>query len=297
MGEFKITIGCEIHTELKTKTKMFSPSLNLYSPEPNTNINEIDLGLPGTLPSPNKQAVILGILLAKILKMNINDNLVFDRKNYFYPDLPKGFQITQQYYPIGYDGKIKIDEQEYIEIERIHLEEDTAKQIAESDYIKLDFNRAGVPLLEIVSRPQIHSRESCIKYLKALRHVLVFNKISDGKMENGSLRVDLNISVSKTDKLGTKVEIKNINSFNNVGKAIDFEFLRQTDLLEKNQPVLQETRRWDDTTQSTIGMRSKSNAIDYKYFTEPNIINIDIKNLVTTTNIDEKNNPEHIAKH
>jgi aspartyl-tRNA(Asn)/glutamyl-tRNA(Gln) amidotransferase subunit B len=243
MGEFKLTIGCEIHTELKTKTKMFSPALNAYNTQPNININEIDLALPGTLPQPNKQAVVLGIKLAKLLKMKINEMLMFDRKNYFYHDLPKGYQITQQYFPIGYNGKLKIDNDEYIDIERIHLEEDTAKQIAEQAVIKLDYNRAGLPLLEIVSKPQIHSREQCVKYLKTLKRILVFNNISDGKMENGSLRVDLNVSVSNSKTLGTKVEIKNINSFNNVTKAIDYEFVRQTQLLTQGKKVIQETRR------------------------------------------------------
>ncbi|GHU49406.1 hypothetical protein FACS189459_0840 [Bacilli bacterium] len=242
MSNYKMTIGCEIHTELKTKSKMFSSSANIYNSPINTNINEIDLALPGSMPSPNKQAVIFGIILAKAFCMKIESNLIFDRKNYFYQDLPKGFQITQQYFPIGKDGIVQITSKD-IRIERIHLEEDTAKQISINDEILLDYNRAGIPLLEIVSCPDIHSKEECIEFLTELKRTLIFLGISDGKMEEGSLRVDLNISVSNTDALGTKVEIKNINSFSNVALAIDYEFDRQTKLLESGQIVNQETRR------------------------------------------------------
>jgi aspartyl-tRNA(Asn)/glutamyl-tRNA(Gln) amidotransferase subunit B len=245
MSDYILTIGCEIHTELKTRSKMFSSAPAQIDQEcvPNTLVNEIDLGLPGTLPAPNEHGVVLAIKLAKALKMEIDPNLIFDRKNYFYRDLPKGYQITQQYFPIGKNGSLAIDNGQVIAIERIHIEEDTCKQTKEGDVIKLDYNRAGVPLIEIVSKPVIHSKNDCIKYLEKLRAILTHLDISDGKMENGSLRVDLNISVSNNEHLGTKVEIKNINSFNNVGQAIDYEFQRQVALLTKNEKVDQATRR------------------------------------------------------
>jgi aspartyl-tRNA(Asn)/glutamyl-tRNA(Gln) amidotransferase subunit B len=235
---YRITIGCEVHTELKTKSKMFSSAPNISNATPNTCICEQDIALDGALPSVNKRAVELGIILANALGMVIEPNLIFDRKNYFYHDLPKGFQITQQYFPIGKDGKIG-----NIGVERIHLEEDTAKQNNINGQIFIDYNRAGVPLLEIVSKPEMHSKEDTIEYLKELKRTLTFLEISDGKMENGSLRVDLNISVSNSDTLGTKVEIKNINSFNNVMKAIDYEAKRQSDILDSGKTVEQETRR------------------------------------------------------
>lgn len=278
MSNYHLVIGCEVHTELLTNSKMFSNSKNSFTDIPNVNINEIDLGLPGTMPSVNKAAVLLGIKLARVLNMNIQPILVFDRKNYFYQDLPKGFQITQQYFPIGKTGSIELNNKKLIHINRIHLEEDTAKQIKENDIIKLDFNRSGVPLLEIVSEPNISSKEECIEYLDKLRKILIFNGISDGKMENGSFRVDLNISISKDENLGTKVEIKNINSFNNISKAIDFEINRQEELLNNNGSVAQETRCWNEQKNETISMRSKENSVDYKYFTEPNIVNINIEN-------------------
>jgi aspartyl-tRNA(Asn)/glutamyl-tRNA(Gln) amidotransferase subunit B len=240
MNKYFPTIGLEIHTELNTKSKMFSSSRNNVNAPINTNINEIDLGLPGTLPLVNKEAVIKAIRLAKALKMEIDSLLKFDRKNYFYQDLPKGYQITQQYRPIGKNGEL-----EGVLIERIHLEEDTAKQILIDNNACLDYNRAGVPLIEIVTRPVIHSPKQAVDFLVALRNVLIFANISDGKMEEGSLRVDINISIAKenSSELGTKVEIKNVNSFANVAQAIEFEIKRQSDLLDSGQDVIQETRR------------------------------------------------------
>jgi aspartyl-tRNA(Asn)/glutamyl-tRNA(Gln) amidotransferase subunit B len=245
MNNFKFTIGVEVHTVLNTKSKMFSNSPCIVDDNVNTYINEIDLGLPGTLPSPNQQAIVKGIILAKALKMKIDHNLKFDRKNYFYPDLPKGFQITQQYNPIGKDGEIKLSTGKIIRIERIHLEEDTAKQILIDNQICLDYNRCGMPLVEVVSRPDIESTQEAYEFLTELKRILIFLNISDGKMENGSLRVDLNISVAPigSKELGTKVEIKNINSFANVIKAIQFEFTRQVRELLKGEKVKQETRR------------------------------------------------------
>jgi aspartyl-tRNA(Asn)/glutamyl-tRNA(Gln) amidotransferase subunit B len=244
MNNFKATIGIEVHTELNTASKMFSNSPVSSYDEPNTNINEIDLGLPGVLPSVNQAAVIKGIQLATALQMQIDPLLCFDRKNYFYQDLPKGFQITQQYQPIGRNGQIQINNQ-LIRIERIHLEEDTAKQQLINGELCLDFNRCGVPLIEIVSHPDITSAKEAVEYLTALKRILIFLNISDGKMEDGSFRADINISVAPigAHELGTKVEIKNINSFANVASAIEYEFNRQVRQLLKGEPVIQETRR------------------------------------------------------
>ncbi len=275
MNNFKPTIGIEVHIALNTNSKMFSPSKNFHTDPINTNINEIDLALPGILPSVNKAAVIKAIQLASALKMQIDSNVRFDRKNYYYQDLPKGFQITQQFYPIGRKGIINIGTSS-IGVERIHIEEDTAKQLTIEGNLCLDYNRAGVPLIEVVSRPDIHSSKEAYEYLRNLKRIVSFLNISDAKMEEGSLRADINVSVAPygASKLGTKVEIKNVNSFNNVMKAIDYEIDRQTKLLLSNNLVEQQTRRWDDTTKSTVFMRGKSNVEEYYYFAEPNIINI-----------------------
>jgi aspartyl-tRNA(Asn)/glutamyl-tRNA(Gln) amidotransferase subunit B len=244
MNNFQATIGIEVHAELNTNSKMFSAAAVSFIDQPNTNINEIDLGLPGILPSPNKAAVIKAIQLATALKMKIDPILCFDRKNYFYPDLPKGFQITQQYHPIGKEGSITISNKD-IRIERIHLEEDTAKQQIINGELCLDYNRCGIPLIEIVSQPDITTSKEAIEYLNELKRILIFLNISDGKMEEGSFRADVNISVNLigAKNLGTKVEIKNINSFANVASAIEYEYQRQIRQILKNIPVVQETRR------------------------------------------------------
>jgi aspartyl-tRNA(Asn)/glutamyl-tRNA(Gln) amidotransferase subunit B len=239
---YKLTIGLEIHVEMLTKTKMFSAASNDLNAQPNTCINEIDVGLPGAMPSVNKKAVELAIKLAKALNMEIDHVLKFDRKNYFYCDLPKGFQITQFFNPIGKKGFLKVNDQE-IKIERIHLEEDTAKQINDGSNILLDYNRAGVPLIEIVTNPDIHSKEECINFLKQLKQLLVFLNISSGKMETGNLRVDLNLSISDSTQLGERVEIKNLNSFNSIANAIDYEYKRQLNLINDKKQIKLETRR------------------------------------------------------
>lgn len=278
MNNFKTTIGIEIHTVINTRSKMFSSSKNSHTDKVNTNINEIDLGFPGILPTVNKQGVIKAIQLAHALNMTVNQHLIFDRKNYFYQDLPKGFQITQQYEPIGSNGFVEIKTIEgkikKINIERIHIEEDTAKQQTINGKIFLDYNRCGLPLIEIVSKPEINNDFEAMQYLKELKRILNFLEISDAKMEDGSLRADINIShnLHGENKLGTKVEIKNINSISNVGKAIKFEKDRQISLLLQGQIIKQQTLRWDDATNTTIFMRDKSDAVDYHYFTEPNII-------------------------
>ena len=273
---FEAVIGIEIHVEMKTKSKMFSSAPVLFGAEPNTLVQPLDIAFPGTMPVVNKQAVINAIRVSNALHMTIDDELWFDRKNYFYSDLPKGFQITQDKRPIGKNGyvTIKVDGKEkQIEIERLHMEEDTCKQLHLSNYSLLDYNRAGTPLVEIVSRPNIRSGEEAMKYVEQIRSIVQYTNVSDGKMEEGSLRCDVNISLRPIgqDKFGTKVEIKNLNSLSNVEKAIEFEIIRQQQLLLAGIPVEQETRRFDEIRKETVLMRKKTDAVDYKYFTEPNI--------------------------
>ena len=273
---FEAVIGIEIHVEMKTKSKMFSSAPVLFGAEPNTLVRPLDIAFPGTMPVVNKQAVINAIRVSNALHMTIDDELWFDRKNYFYSDLPKGFQITQDKRPIGRNGyvTIKVDGKEKkIEIERLHMEEDTCKQLHLSNYSLLDYNRAGTPLVEIVSRPNIRSGEEAMKYVEQIRSIVQYTNVSDGKMEEGSLRCDVNISLRPIgqEKFGTKVEIKNLNSLSNVEKAIEFEIIRQQQLLLAGMPVEQETRRFDEIRKETVLMRKKTDAVDYKYFTEPNI--------------------------
>ena len=274
--EFEAVIGLEIHVEMKTISKMFSSAPVTFGDDPNTQVMPLDIAFPGTMPVVNKQAVINAIRVSNALHMDIDHELWFDRKNYFYSDLPKGFQITQQARPIGSNGYLTIEidgKEKKIEIERLHMEEDTCKQLHSWDCSLLDYNRAGIPLVEIVSRPDMRSGEEAMKYAEKIRSIVSFLDVSDGKMEEGSLRCDVNISIREkgTTKLGTKVEIKNLNSFQNIKKAIDFEITRQSTLVECGIPVVQETRRFDEGSQETVLMRVKTDAVDYKYFTEPNI--------------------------
>ncbi len=279
-NKYFVTIGLEIHIVLNTNTKMFSPAKNTHENTINNHLNEIDLALPGTLPSVNENAVKKAIQLANALHMKINANpITFDRKNYYYWDLPKNFQITQQFNPIGENGYVLLDDdnETKITIERIQLEEDTAKQIKieNTNDLLLNYNRAGLPLIEIVSNPVLHSSKEVELYLTALKEICLFMDVSDAKMEDGSMRVDVNISLSKDEKtFGTKVEIKNINSISNASLAAEYEIKRQTAILEKNEVVEQETRRFDDVSKTTIFMRKKSNAVDYRYMTEANILAI-----------------------
>ncbi|MCE6061921.1 Asp-tRNA(Asn)/Glu-tRNA(Gln) amidotransferase subunit GatB [Mycoplasmopsis agalactiae] len=275
MNNFEAIIGIEIHLELNTKTKMFSPSKIDFNAEANTTVNQIDLGYPGTLPLLNKEAVVSGIKLAKALNMTIDGELHFDRKNYFYPDLPKGYQITQFYRPIGSNGYVEINTNlgtKKVSIERIHLEEDTARQY-HGEKTKLDYNRAGVPLIEIVSNPVISSADEAVAYVDMIRKIALSLNISSAKMEQGSLRADINISLRPKgySKFGTKVEIKNMNSFRAIKNAIEYEIKLQEQKILTNEPILQQTKRYDEDTQSTIVMRTKTGTIDYKYFPEPNI--------------------------
>ena len=272
--DYKITIGIEVHCELKTKEKIFSPSIVSYGSMANTNINIIDLGYPGALPLLNKEVLEYAIRACKVLNLKINRNMHFDRKNYFYADNPKNFQITQHETPIGTNGYVDIDingENKRIEIEEMHIEEDTCKSVHSEKSSLLDFNRAGVPLIEIVTKPCIHSSEEAVKYLEKLRELLLYADVSDCKIEEGSMRCEPNVSISKTDKLGTKVEVKNIGSINNVGEAIKYEVKRQSEILDKGEILKEQTRRFDDKTKTTILMRYKETGNDYRYFPEPDI--------------------------
>ena len=278
---FEAIIGLEIHVEMKTKSKMFSSSPINFNDEPNTDVTLLDMAFPGTMPIVNKQAVINAIRMCNALHMSIDRELWFERKNYFYSDLPKGFQITQQFRPIGSEGYLEIEVEgvkKKIGIERLHMEEDTCKQLHLSTYTLLDYNRAGIPLVEIVSKPEMHTGEEARKYVEKIRELVTFAGVSDGKMEEGSLRCDVNVSIRPygETRFGTKVEIKNLNSIANVERAIDFEIKRQSELVLLGKEVQQETRRFDETKKETVLMRVKTDAADYKYFTEPNIMPIRI---------------------
>ena len=271
---YKKTIGIEVHCELKTKEKLFSPSLNNYGSLANLNANIIDLGYPGTLPTLNKEAILLAIRACKVLNCKIRKIQHFDRKNYFYPDNPKNFQITEERTPIGYDGYVEINDDgitKKIEILEMHIEEDTSKSIHSKETTLLDFNRAGVPLIEIVTKPCIHTAKEATLYLEKLRELLLYANVSDCKIEEGSMRCDANISISKTDNLGTKVEVKNIGSITNVGLAIEYEGKRQAEILDAGEKLQEETRRYDAKLDKTILMRVKETGNDYRYFPEPDI--------------------------
>ena len=281
---YETVIGIELHCELKTKSKMFSSSPVEFGAIANSCTNEIDLAFPGTLPCLNKKAVELAIRACMATNCEIDTLIKFDRKNYYYSDLPKGFQITQQFHPIGTNGYVPIEVEgssKNIRLNRIHMEEDTAKQFHQANGTYLDFNRAGVPLIEIVSEPDIRSAKEATAYVEKVRTLIYYLDISDGKMEEGSMRCDINISLREagSEKFGAKVEIKNLNSINNIQKAIEVEFDRQKALLENNEEVIQATVRFDEATRTTVLMRKKEGAVDYKYFPEPNIPPIQLDEL------------------
>jgi len=276
MSNYIPTIGIEVHVELKTKTKIFSNSTNGYGEMANSLTNVVDLGYPGTLPTLNEEVINLAIKAATILNCKIRRQMHFDRKNYFYPDNPKNYQITQARTPIGYDGYVEIEingEKKKIEIEEMHIEEDTCKSTHRGTKTLLDFNRAGVPLIEIVTKPCISSSEEAKLYLEKLKELLYYSDISDCKMEEGSMRADANVSIRKneTDPYGTKCEIKNIGSISNVGISIEKEIERQEKLLENNETFKEQTRRYDDKLGDTVLMRVKETGNDYRYFPEPDI--------------------------
>ena len=248
---FEVVIGLEVHCELKTKSKMFSGSPVSFGEAPNTKVNIVDMGMTGAMPVLNKSGVEYAIRVCGALNMEIDELVCFDRKNYYYSDLPKGFQITQDRRPIGRNGTMNIEvdgQKQVIEIERLHMEEDTAKQFHFDDYSLIDYNRAGIPLIEIVTKPTIRSGKAAAAYLEKLRQILLFTDVSDAKMEEGSMRCDVNVSIRPfgSDKFGTRTEIKNLNSISNVQKAIEYEVARQEKVLITGGQVLQETRRYDE---------------------------------------------------
>ena len=274
-NKYKPTIGLEIHAELKTKTKMFCSSVN--DPEektPNVNICPVCMSHPGTLPVINKQAVKHVLRVGKALGGKLADFTEFDRKNYFYPDIPKGYQISQYKYPLVSGGELA-----GVEITRVHLEEDTARSTHYGDYSLVDFNRAGVPLMELVTEPVVVDSAQAGKFARELQLLLRYLGVSDANMEKGEMRVEANISVSNTDEFGTKVEVKNLNSFKVVEKAIEYEIDRQIKVIESGKEVVQETRGWDENKESTFSQRSKESAHDYRYFPDPDLPKLKISEI------------------
>ena len=276
---WQTVIGLEIHVQLSTKSKLFSGASTGFGAEPNTHVDLVDMGLPGVLPVPNKDAFLKAIRFGLATNAEINQVSSFDRKNYFYPDLPKGYQITQMAMPIVGKGSIKIfanGEEKIINITRAHLEEDAGKSVHDlfDGETGIDLNRAGTPLLEIVSEPEIANAKEAVAYFKAIRQIVTFLDICDGVMAEGSMRCDVNVSMKKVDdsELGTRAEIKNINSFKFIERAIAFEIDRQTKILESGGSVVQETRLYDSVKNETRSMRSKEEANDYRYFPEPDLL-------------------------
>lgn len=278
--EFSTVCGLEVHTELATKTKIFCSCSTEFGGEPNTHVCEICSGMPGTLPVLNKKVLEFAVRTGLATNCEITMYNKFDRKNYFYPDLPKAYQISQLYLPICRNGYIEIDDsinggKKKVRIHEIHMEEDAGKLIHDewNDCTMVNFNRCGVPLLEIVSEPDIASADEAVQYVEKLRDILQFCGVSDCKMQEGSLRADVNVSVMKkgSDKLGTRTEMKNINSFKAIHNAIESEARRQQEIIEDGGRVVQETRRWDDSKGESHAMRSKEDAQDYKYFPDPDL--------------------------
>ena len=277
--KYEVVIGLEIHAQMLTKTKAYSNDINEYGAVPNTNVSAITLGHPGTLPMMNKKTIEYAIRLGLAFNSNIAESQYFARKNYFYPDLPKGYQITQDLTPICTGGHIFIKNEEGVEkkinLTRIHMEEDAGKSMHDMDVYDtlVDLNRAGTPLLEIVTEPDLRSSTEAYNFVTEVRKLVRYLEICDGNMEEGSMRCDANISVMKKDatEFGTKVEVKNMNSIRNVQKAIEFEIERQIEAVEKGETISQETRSFDALKNRTISMRSKEAANDYRYFPEPDL--------------------------
>lgn len=282
--KYETVIGLEVHAQLKTKSKIFAPDSTEFGNEQNTQVSPITLGLPGVLPVLNKEVVNMGILTGLALNCKIPKRCKFDRKQYFYADLPKGYQISQYDEPICVDGHINVGGKR-IGITRAHLEEDAGKLVhmganglAGSSYSLVDLNRAGVPLLEIVSEPDMRSPEEARAYMEELRTVLKYIGVCDGNLEEGSMRCDANISVRPygQKEFGTRAEIKNVNSFRALQRALEYEFARQTEIVEEGGEVVQETRLWDDNSGETRSMRGKEDAHDYRYFPEPDLMPVEI---------------------
>lgn len=281
--EFETVMGLEVHVELSTKTKIFCSCTTEFGGDPNTHVCEVCTGMPGTLPVLNEQVVEYAIRTGLATNCEITQYNKFDRKNYFYPDLPKAYQVSQLYLPICRNGHIDIEVngvKKSIGIHEIHMEEDAGKLIHDpwDDCTLVDYNRCGVPLLEIVSEPDFRSGEEVIAYLTKLKQILQYIDVSDCKMEQGSMRADVNLSVRPfgQDEYGTRTEMKNINSFKAIARAIEGERARQIELITEGKKVVQETRRWDDNKGSSFAMRSKENAQDYRYFPEPDLVPIEI---------------------
>ena len=273
---FETVIGLEVHVELKTHSKIFSASPNHFGAEPNANTSIVDLAYPGVLPVINKQAIEYGMKAAMALNCDIASDTTFDRKNYYYPDNPKAYQITQDEKPIGTNGWIEIEvngEKKRIRINRVHIEEDAGKLTHTKDGSLVDLNRAGTPLIEIVSEADMRSADEAYAYLEKLRSIILYTGVSDVKMEEGSLRCDANISLRPVgqEEFGTKTEIKNLNSFNFIRRGIEFEEVRQEKILLSGGEIQQETLRYDEATGQTIVMRIKEGADDYRYFPEPDL--------------------------
>jgi aspartyl-tRNA(Asn)/glutamyl-tRNA(Gln) amidotransferase subunit B len=279
--DWELVIGLEVHSELATETKLFCGCRNQFGSEPNTNICPVCLGLPGSLPVVNERAVEYAARLGRSLHCEVKPS-VFARKNYFYPDMPKDYQVSQYDQPINVDGFIELSDGTCVGIERAHIEEDTGKnthvggggRIHEAGYSLIDYNRAGVPLVEIVSRPDLRSSEDARAYVSELRAILLATGVSDAKMEEGSMRVDANVSVRPrgASELGKRCEIKNLNSLRSLGRAIEYEARRQIDVIEGGDRVVQETRHWDEDGGRTRSGRSKEEAEDYRYFQEPDLV-------------------------
>jgi aspartyl-tRNA(Asn)/glutamyl-tRNA(Gln) amidotransferase subunit B len=275
--EYEAVIGLETHVQLKTKSKMWCGCANEFGAPPNTNVCPVCLGLPGVLPVANDEALRLTALTGLLLNCTITPYAKFDRKNYFYPDMPKNYQITQYDKPSTLNGYVDFELEgglARVRITRAHLEEDVGKNFHFDRTSGVDFNRAGVPLMEIVSEPDLRSPDMAYEYLNALKDILVYGGVSDCDMEKGMVRCDVNVSVRPKDQteLGAKIEIKNMNSFSGVRKALEYEIPRQIDVLSKGGKLIQSTRRWDDTTGITEEMRTKEHAHDYRYFPEPDLM-------------------------
>ena len=277
---YKVIIGLEVHCELKTNSKNFSSAKNTYTNLPNINVMPVDLGLPGILPVVNKEACKKALKTAMALNCTTPDEIIFDRKNYYYPDLPKGYQITQVTKPFGRNGHVSFlvnGVEKTVDIHQLHLEEDTASLEHCTNYSLIDYNRSGIPLMEIVTEPCIYSADEAVRFLETLRNIFLYCEVSEAKSDKGQMRCDVNISLMKdTDtEFGTKVEMKNINAFTSVKAAIEYEIKRQTEILERGEKVVQETRRIDEDGK-TYSMREKVDAVDYKYYIEPNLAPVKI---------------------
>lgn len=276
---FEAVIGLEVHVQLKTQSKIFSSDSTQFDAGDNENTTPVSVGMPGTLPVLNEKAVEYGAKTGLALGCKIRNKSVFSRKNYFYPDLPKGYQISQYDLPLCENGEVKFQvegHEKRVRIERAHLEEDAGKSTHRGDYTLINYNRAGIPLLEIVSGPDMRSPQEAAEYARTIRQIVRYLDVCDGNLEEGSLRCDCNVSVRRVgeQKLGTKVEIKNINSFRFIEKAIEFEIDRQIDVIDAGQTIVQETRLWDPDKNRTFSMRTKEDAQDYRYFPEPDLFPI-----------------------